>query len=126
MCRNGELRLMMSWVGCLLKGSELIILFAEIPLKISVIPILLRNIYLVALKQSTQLILQLNSSFRHTIVTLIGLAIISILWLYRSKSKRKNKHWYFVTKIVLTVWEKKIKAEDQEFIQTVKCQKKFW
>ena len=43
---------MMSWVGCLLKDSKLFILFAEnsqIHLKISVIPILLTFIYLVAL-----------------------------------------------------------------------------
>ena len=29
MCRNDELSLTMSWVGCLLKDSELFILFAE-------------------------------------------------------------------------------------------------
>ena len=43
---------MMSWVGCLLKDSELFILVAEnsqILLKISVIPIILTFIYLVAL-----------------------------------------------------------------------------
>ena len=43
---------MMSWVGCLLKNSELFIWFAEnsqILLKISVVPILLTFIYLVAL-----------------------------------------------------------------------------
>ena len=43
-CRNDLLSLMMSWVGCLLKDSELFILFAEnsqILIKISVIPILL-------------------------------------------------------------------------------------
>ena len=42
----------MSWVGCLLKDSEIFILFAEnsqILRKISVIPILLTFIYLVAL-----------------------------------------------------------------------------
>ena len=70
MCRNDELSSTMSWVGCLLKDSELFILFAEnsqILLKISVIPILLTLIYLVALnllnsKQPTQLIVQLYSS----------------------------------------------------------------
>ena len=44
MCRNDELSSTMSWVGCLLKDTELFILFAEnsqILLKISVIPILL-------------------------------------------------------------------------------------
>ena len=52
MCRNDELSSTMSWVGCLLKDSELFILFVEsgqILLKISVIPILLTFIYLVAL-----------------------------------------------------------------------------
>ena len=52
MCRNDELISTMSWVGCLLEDSELFILFAEnnqILLKISVIPILLTIIYLVAL-----------------------------------------------------------------------------
>ena len=55
MCRNDEFCLTMSWVGCLLKDSELFILFAEnsqILLEISVIPILLTFIYLVALKSS--------------------------------------------------------------------------
>ena len=68
--------LTMSWVGCLQKDSELFILFArnsQILLKISVIPILLIFIYLVALnlliKQPTQLIVQLNSSFRRIIVS---------------------------------------------------------
>ena len=52
MCRKDELCSTMSWVGCLLKDSELFILFAEnsqILLKISVIPILLTFMYLVAL-----------------------------------------------------------------------------
>ena len=54
MCRNDELSQMMSWVGCLLKDSELFILFAEnsqILLKISIIPILLGFIYLLANNQ---------------------------------------------------------------------------
>ena len=62
---------MMSWVGCLLKDSELFILFSEnsqILLKISVIPILLGFIYLVALNLLVNN--QLNSSLRHMIVTL--------------------------------------------------------
>ena len=65
---------MMSWVGCLLKNSELFILFAEnsqILLKISVVPILLTGFILVALesviKQLTQLIVQLNSLLRQII-----------------------------------------------------------
>ena len=52
MYRNDELSLAMSLVGCLLKDSELFILFAEnsqILLEISVIPIILAFIYLVAL-----------------------------------------------------------------------------
>jgi hypothetical protein len=49
---NDELSSTMSWVGCLLKDSELFILFAEISqifLKISVITILLIFLYLVAI-----------------------------------------------------------------------------
>ena len=52
MCRNDELSSTMSWVGSLLTNSELFILFAEnsqILLNISIIPILLTFIYLVAL-----------------------------------------------------------------------------
>ena len=67
MCRNDELSSMMSWVGCLLKDSELFILFAEnsqILLKISVIPILLTFIYLVALNLLVNN--QLNSSSNST------------------------------------------------------------
>ena len=70
MCRNDELNSTLSWVGCLLKDSELLILFAEnsqILLKISVIPILLTFIYLVALNLLVNN--QLNSSLRHIIVT---------------------------------------------------------
>ena len=66
MCRNDELSLTMSWVGCLLKDSELFILFAENSqnlLKISVIPILLTLIYLEALNLLVNN--QLNSSLRH-------------------------------------------------------------
>ena len=58
LCRNDELSSTMSWVGCLLPDSELFILFAEnsqILLKISVIPILLTFIYLVAPYQKTEL-----------------------------------------------------------------------
>ena len=72
MCRNDELSSTMSWVGCLLKDSELFILFAEnsqILLKISVIPILLTFIYLVALNLLVNN--QLNSSLWHIIVTLV-------------------------------------------------------
>ena len=72
-----ELSSTMSWVGCLLKDSELFILFAansQILLKISVIPILLTFIYLVALNllvnNQLQLIIQLNLSLQHTIITL--------------------------------------------------------
>ena len=72
MCPNDELSSTMSWVGCLLKDSELFILFAEnsqILLKISVIPILLTFIYLVALNLLVNN--QLNSSLWHIIVTFI-------------------------------------------------------
>ena len=79
MCRNDELRRTMSSVGCFLKDSELFTLLAEnsqILLKISVIHILLTFIYLVSStssvsKQPTQLIVQLNSSLWHIIVTLL-------------------------------------------------------
>ena len=52
MCGNDELSLTMSWVGALLKDSELFVLFAEnsqILLKISIISIILTFMYLVAL-----------------------------------------------------------------------------
>ena len=71
MCRNDELSSTISWVGCLLKDSELFILFAEnrqFLLKISVIHILLTFIYLVALNLLVNN--QLNSSLRHIIVTM--------------------------------------------------------
>ena len=51
-CCNDELSLTMSWVACLLTDLELFILLAEnsqILLKLSVIPILLTFMYLVAL-----------------------------------------------------------------------------
>ena len=66
MCHNDELSSTMSWVGCLLKDSELFILFAEnsqILLKISVIPILLTFIYLVVLNLLVNN--QLNTSLPH-------------------------------------------------------------
>jgi hypothetical protein len=69
--RNDELSSTMSWVGCLLKDSELFILFVwniQIHLKISVIPILLTFSYLVTL--NLLLNNQLNSSLQHIIVTL--------------------------------------------------------
>ena len=67
MCRNDVLSSTMSWVGCLLPNSELFILFAEnsqILFKISVIPILLTFIYLVALNLLVNN--QLNSSSNST------------------------------------------------------------
>ena len=72
MSRNDELSSTMSWVGCLLKDSELFILFTEnrqILLKIFVIYILF--IYLVAL--SLLVNNQLNSSLRHIIVTVVSI-----------------------------------------------------
>ena len=67
----------MSWVGSLLKDSELFILFAktsQILLKIYDIPILLTFIYLVALNLlvNNQLNSSSNSSLRHIIVTLLS------------------------------------------------------
>ena len=71
-CCNDEFSLLMSWVGCLLKDSELLILFAEnsqILLKISVIPILLTFMYyLVALSLLVRN--QTNSSLRQIIDSL--------------------------------------------------------
>ena len=70
MCGNDELNSTMTWVGCLLKDTELFIQFAEnsqILLKISVIPILLTFIYLVALNLLVNN--QRNSSLQHIIVT---------------------------------------------------------
>ena len=67
MCLNDELSSMMNWIGYLQKDSELFILFAEnsqILPKISVIPILLTLIYLVAL--NLFVINQLNSSSNST------------------------------------------------------------
>ena len=67
MCHNDELSWAMSWVGCFLIDSALFILFAEnskILLKISVIPILLTFIYLVALNLLVNN--QLNSSSNST------------------------------------------------------------
>ena len=65
MYRNDELSLTMSWVGCLLKDSEFFVLFTEnsqILHKIFDTPIL---------KQITQLIVELNSSLGHIIVTVV-------------------------------------------------------
>ena len=62
---------MMSWVGCLLTNSELFILCAEndqIILKISVIPILLTFIYMLALNLLVNN--QLNSSLRQKLGTM--------------------------------------------------------
>ena len=67
---------MMGWVGCLLTDSEIFILFAEnsqMLLKIYVIPILWPFMYLFgstesASKQPIQLIIEINSSLRHTII----------------------------------------------------------
>ena len=73
MCRNDELSSMMSWVGCLLKDSELFTLFSEnsqILLKNYIIPILLTFVFLVVnTKQPTQVIVELNSLLRHITVT---------------------------------------------------------
>ena len=83
----------MSCVGCLLPDSELFILFAEnsqILLKIFVIPILLTFTYLVALdlliNKQTHLIVQLDPSLRHLIVTLI-------IFLFRLRRVYVNDGW---------------------------------
>ena len=71
MCRNDELSSIMSWVGCLLKDSELFILFEEnsqILPKISDISILLPFMYLVAL--NLLLNNQINSSLRQKLGTI--------------------------------------------------------
>ncbi len=71
MCRNDELSSTMSWVGCLQKDSELFVLFAEngeILLKISVVPILLTFVVLVALNLlGNQLIDVSNSNAKDSI-----------------------------------------------------------
>ena len=79
MCWNDELSLTMSWVGFLLRDSELFILLAEnsqIPLKISVIPILLTFISLEALNllvnnQLSSLSNSTQASLWHIIVTIV-------------------------------------------------------
>ena len=62
MCRNDELSLMMSWVGCLLKDSELFMSFSENSQ--TLLKILLNFIYLVALNVLVNN--QLNSSSNST------------------------------------------------------------
>ena len=92
MCRNDKLSSTMSWVNCFLKDSEFFILFAEnsqMLLKISVIPILLTFIYLVAhnlLVNNQQLIIRLNLSLRHIIVTKVRW--IFLLFQYRILTKK--------------------------------------
>ena len=69
MCRNDEL----SWFMVVYQISELFILFAEnrqIILKMSVIPIVLTFMYLVALNLLVNN--QLNSSLRHIIGTMVS------------------------------------------------------
>ena len=73
MCHNDELNSMMSWIGCLLKDSEHFIFVAEnsqILLKISVIPILLTFIYLVALNLLVNNQLNTSSNSTHHCGTL--------------------------------------------------------
>ena len=77
MCRNDELNWTMSWVGCLLKDSELFILFpanSQILLKISVIPILLIFMYLVVLNLlvNNQLNSSANSPHRRTQLIIVA------------------------------------------------------
>ena len=71
MCRNDELSSTMSWIGCILKDSEVFILFAEnsqILLKILVIPILLTFMYLVRLYQKTELLNNIKSTRTQLII----------------------------------------------------------
>ena len=70
----------MSWVGYLLKDSELFILFAEnsqILLKISVIPILLTFIYLVALNLSVSSSKQRDTDFLNNN---FDISFLVVLW----------------------------------------------
>ena len=75
-CRNDELSSIVSLVGCLLPDSEFFILFAEhsqILLKISVNPILLTFMYLVALSllsthRRTQLIIAAHNCHKEVIL----------------------------------------------------------
>jgi hypothetical protein len=97
MCRNDELSSTMSWIGCLLTDLELFILFAEnsqILLKISVIPILLTlksGSTEIVSEQPTQLIVQLNSSLLHMIVTKIfGFSTEIICFIYRKTEQYQN------------------------------------
>ena len=93
----------MSWVGCLLKDSELFTLFAEnsqILLKISVIPILLTFIYLVALNLLGNN--QLNSSLRYIIVTQFCTPLFEQL--KKKNYLKKNKTFFSLS--ALRSWKK--------------------
>ena len=75
MCRNDELSSKLSWVSCLLKDSKIFILFAEnsqILLKISVIPIILTFMYLVALNLLVNNQLNSSSNSTHRCGTLLS------------------------------------------------------
>ena len=64
-CHNDELSSSLSWVDCLLTDSEVFILFAEnsqILLKISVVPIYLTFMYLVALYQKNWAVNNIKST----------------------------------------------------------------
>ena len=71
-CHNYDLNLSLTWLAdCLQMDSEVLILFAEILLKMSFISILLTCMYLVALYQKTdlnsiQVKLELNGSICNT------------------------------------------------------------
>ena len=106
-CHNDKLSLMMSWVGCLLTNSGLPDTwnFKRMGLAES-----LRRIWLFSAnkikssdsgsKQPTQLIIELNSSLRHIIVTqnwshLLPVAILEEFVMPNSNQKfYKGKWWY--------------------------------
>ena len=85
----------MSWVGCLLKDSELFILLAEngqIFLKISVIPILLTFMYLVALNLLVNKQLNsLSNSTHHC-----GTKLSQMLYLYPDILFVLGERWQWV------------------------------
>ena len=104
-CRNDELSWTMSWVGCLLIDSVLFILFAEnsqILLKISVTPILLIFIYLVALNLSINNLLNSPSNsthhWAHNCHTCVFVSRSSICFSpFLRESKFNNKTCVFVS-----------------------------
>ena len=89
-CRNDELSWTMSWVGCLLKDSDVLIIFAVNSQILSVIPILLTFMYLVALNLLVNS--QLNSSLWHIIVTLVSYNRVMRVVFVINLEMCQNKH----------------------------------